>query len=673
MTEAQIQLQNALTTTFLANMVFLSEYDNELYQRVENLSRMIETGEYKERYELEFVMENGDFDVFDKVTNSYLYGKNPKETNDKLINRVDFSSSNTIFNIEDYFNKYENSPSISLSGETVGEYDSLLQKSMQEFSKALNDYVDNGFKKYKKIEKFVFFGTLLGRHIPRIAEKLDAQAYMVFEKNLEIFRLSLFTVDYTILGQKGAIFSIMDDTIDIEKKISDFLDYKRFFNYSIKYVDLGIDIQEYANLFVTIASSKKTTLYSYLRYLYTYINRTTKYIEEKYNFLLFNKIKENLDILKDIPILYVAAGPSLDENIDWLIKNQDKFFIVTIGSVYKKLLNKGIKVDLVTTLDEQKWLERRQFPDEFIDKIDKNTVFIASSQTNEKLLKKLKTKNLFLYEQYIPFYKDNKTFDGFSIGEITLDILLQLNPKNIYLMGLDLALNQETGETHSKEANSGTKKVDLKSKKLENILKARETLLKVKGNNADSVFTTPIYYYSIKDIEAKISQKDINTNIYNFSTHGAFFEGTIPINIEKIDELKFENINKLELNIKDNLSKFSEKQLREEEKIKYKDISIILERDIKNFLQDLKNIEIKTYEEFRENILNFLYLIKDFDMTLYIVMFKYYEILLPYLSYHFNDIRLNQEYKKVEKIKYIFTNQLEILIDDYILCIKRVV
>ena len=49
MTEAQIQLQNALTTTFLANLAFLSEYDNELYHRVDELSRMIERGEYKEK------------------------------------------------------------------------------------------------------------------------------------------------------------------------------------------------------------------------------------------------------------------------------------------------------------------------------------------------------------------------------------------------------------------------------------------------------------------------------------------------------------------------------------------------------------------------------------------------------------------------------------------------
>ena len=45
MTESQLQLQNALTTTFLANLAFLSEYDNELYQRVDELSRMIERGE----------------------------------------------------------------------------------------------------------------------------------------------------------------------------------------------------------------------------------------------------------------------------------------------------------------------------------------------------------------------------------------------------------------------------------------------------------------------------------------------------------------------------------------------------------------------------------------------------------------------------------------------------
>ncbi len=61
---------------------------------------------------------------------------------------------------------------------------------------------------------------LIWKAYPRIAEKLEYMSCIYgFEKNLEIFRLSLFTVEYTILGQKGAIFSIMDDTIDIEKNL----------------------------------------------------------------------------------------------------------------------------------------------------------------------------------------------------------------------------------------------------------------------------------------------------------------------------------------------------------------------------------------------------------------------------------------------------------------------
>ena len=47
MEEAQLELQNALTTTFLANLAFLSEYDNELYHRVDELSRIIENCTYK--------------------------------------------------------------------------------------------------------------------------------------------------------------------------------------------------------------------------------------------------------------------------------------------------------------------------------------------------------------------------------------------------------------------------------------------------------------------------------------------------------------------------------------------------------------------------------------------------------------------------------------------------
>ncbi len=81
MTQAQIESQNELTNTFLANLAFLSEYDNGLYHRIDELSRMIENGTYKEKYVLDFIIENGDFDVYDVVNDKYLYGKIPKQIN----------------------------------------------------------------------------------------------------------------------------------------------------------------------------------------------------------------------------------------------------------------------------------------------------------------------------------------------------------------------------------------------------------------------------------------------------------------------------------------------------------------------------------------------------------------------------------------------------------------
>ena len=86
MTESQIQLQNALTTTFLANLAFLSEYDNGLYHRIDELSRMIAEARYEEKYILDFIEEDGEFDIYDVQNEKYLYNKKPKKINNDLIN-----------------------------------------------------------------------------------------------------------------------------------------------------------------------------------------------------------------------------------------------------------------------------------------------------------------------------------------------------------------------------------------------------------------------------------------------------------------------------------------------------------------------------------------------------------------------------------------------------------
>src|SRR5574344_1047950 len=103
MTEEQIKLQNILTKIFLENLEFLREYDNTLYRRVELLSQMIEEGIYQPKYELEFIKESGDFDIYDNQTKTYLYNRTPKKINETLVKEIKKDGRKAIFNIEEYF------------------------------------------------------------------------------------------------------------------------------------------------------------------------------------------------------------------------------------------------------------------------------------------------------------------------------------------------------------------------------------------------------------------------------------------------------------------------------------------------------------------------------------------------------------------------------------------
>ncbi|WP_323652125.1 motility associated factor glycosyltransferase family protein [Aliarcobacter butzleri] len=676
MTEAQIQLQNALTTTFLANLVFLSEYDKELYHRVDELSRLIENGDYKEKYALEFLMENGEFDIYDIINDKYLYNKKPKKINNELVKKVNLDSKNSIINFSEYysFNNTMNIEKDYFDLNYLEELSSITINDAQEYKNIVGKAVLAN-KSLKEIRKFIFFGTLLGRHIPRIAEKINASAYLVLERNLEIFRLSLFTVDYTILGNKGVIFSIMDNLKDEEQKINKFLNINLLDNNIIKISSTNINIDRYIDNVLSISSTLSPESYDYNRMLYTHINRTTYYINNQYKFILFKKIKSYSKFFENIPILYIAAGPSLDENLTWIKENQNKFFIVTIGAAYKKLLNNNIHIDLITTVDEQlDILDTKQFDDESVSNISDNTIIFASTLTNKKIINKFNKDNLFLFEVFSTVHKDSLAYGGFSVGEVTLEILLQLNAKNIYLIGLDLALNQKTGDSHSKDSASGTIKLNLDEKQNRETFQMRASLIKVKGNYKNNVYTTPLFYSSIKSVEDKIFSKDKNVIIYNLSRNGAFFEGSIPKRINSIKIDYFNNISKNTFHFKNILNKYSRKGLL---KMTEKDLSKeikFFEENIEEILKSIENKHFDSFEDLLLNILNIGELLRNkqyfyFDLLLY----NYLNTHMPYLLYVFNDKKIRFKIKKINEVKDIFLKQLREISKNYRTCLKRVV
>jgi hypothetical protein len=677
MTEAQIQLQNALTTTFFANLAFLSEYDNALYHRVDELSRIIENGTYEEKYALEFIMESGDFDIYDIVNNKYLYNKNPKKVNNDLVRKVEFDSKNAIFNIEQCF--LTKKPKAIDFGkrffyEDSSEFSLLTQNKVFEYSNSLNDFLDNKKKKLKEIKKFIFLGTLLGRHIPRIAEKIDAKMYLVLERNLEIFRLSLFTVDYTILANNGVIFSIMEDNLQEIEKINKFIDIGYLDNHVLKFSTTNINIERYVDNILTYLVSLKPTMYDYNRYLYVKINRTTKILGSGYKTLFFDHIQKTNKFFEKHPILYIAAGPSLDDNIEWIKQHQNNFFIVTIGAAYKKLIKNNIRIDMITTLDEDSILAKTQFDDENISKINKDTIILANCATNPKILEKFKFYNLYLFETQIALHKDNIAFSGFSIGEITADILLKMNAKEIYFIGLDLALNQETGLTHSKDSGSYLKSYDLNENDDRSFFSLNKGVIKVKGNLKDEVSTTAIFYNSIESLNGKLKNKKKDVKIYNLSSHGAYFENTIPKKIEDIDVESLIDLNLDKKELLNILNKNSLTTLSKKSKEKIINEISFLKKIIEPELKEFTNKEYEFYKEFQKEYLKILVLIQNYKASfIYHIINDYSKIIFPYLSFHFNDIKIKNESKKIKKIKGVLVSQIKDILNDYIVCLERII
>jgi hypothetical protein len=250
-----------------------------------------------------------------------------------------------------------------------------------------------------------------------------------------------------------------------------------------------------------------------------------------------------------------------------------------------------------------------------------------------------------------------------------------MNIKEIYLLGLDLALNQKTGSTHMEDNSSSSINYNLEKKQDKNFFSLREGLIKVKGNLEEEVYTTGVFYSSIKYMEKFLINKDPNTIVYNLSSHGAFFENSIP---KKIDEVTVDNYSNIDLhnNLLGQFKEYSSRFLDNESKLKIKkEIEFI-----KNFLSidfyKYKEISVKDYIEFFELTTKLTSLITNYEFkssSISQVLRNYLQIILPYLSYHFNDLKIKNENKKVILIKEVFINQIEIILNDYLLFLERVV
>lgn len=677
MTQSEQDLQNALVTQYFSNMQFLKEKDFSLYTKIDTLSSLINDEIYKEKFILDFLSETGEFDILNIEDNHYLYNKKAKQINTEFVNSIDFSIKSTFSNLN--HNLYLSiNKDIEINDSKFEILNKMLFNDMSEYYQVLGNTRIN--KVYKKIDKFLFIGSLLGKHFTLIQKKINFKSCFIYEENLEIFRLSLFVSDYVNLSlTTNIIFSIMDDNNSYVNKLSDFLNKTDVYsNYNIKYLKMNYVEDNIYNGILTQLHLANSSNYDYTKILYDTFYSISRHINN-YNILTTKNKTDLFSFSNNLPVLFIAAGPSLEKNIDWIRKNKNLFIIVTIGAAYKKLFASGIEPDIVTTVDPKLDILNKSHFNINDVKLLKNTIIIASINTPTKILNRFNKNKLFLYEVSKSFKKNSIAYSGVSIGEISLSILLDLNVREIYLIGTDLSLDKKTGDSHFNgyiNAHSGGKlnqkdKIDKSLKTGKSTI--RDEFLFVKGNTDEQVVTNRMFALSINQYNCIVNEfKKETQNIYNLCEDGAFIEGTV---FREIDSLTLTK----DIGLKDflikNLEDISEFGLNKEEFIlldfKIDNISSLRKEIARMYLSKDVSTSIIEFNKKLDKLI--VKIIKIDQLILTNIIQNYLNLVLPYIYYSLNNKIDNKKESQIGVVEKIFFNQLNrmlLVYESYLIYIK---
>ena len=648
-------IEETVISNYQNNMKYFENHHTALFKRISALEILLEEGKYPQRYELEY--KDGYFDVIELVSKTYLYNQNSEIFSKRLTDNISFQKNDQVFEsfysykfteaALDKFKKSDVLTSHVTTAPIIHYHDSHTSESMH----------------MEKIHKFIFLGLGLGLHLPKIITKIGDSAVLIVEDDIELFRLSMFTCNYQdALKNCVPFFSIAQNTREFSETYNQFHNraftqnlYLKFSLFSTKYEKKISEIQSFLLSRAEVGYPHENLLAKNVKVL--------KQLQNNYGFLNFSKKTDEL-FFADKPILVIAAGPSLNLNIEWLKENSNNFILVAAFASLKTLQKIGVSPDIVVQIDENIRTTKAQV--DAFESFDflKNTIFIFSASVPDILFETFISNKIYLLEDRTHYKLNNSYLSSPSVGELTYAISLIFNAAEIYLLGLDLALSDD-GSSHS-EDHVFSKDIDTSN--ADTIQKSASrsgTILKRKGNFRDVVNTTPLLAASIQPLNRFTrSYKSSNQVIYNLND-GVYFDDTTPLLTK--DYIKHDAINKnnLQLDLSSLFDKYSVSDITEKELTQLKNKLSQIEyfyKCIETFESSAtssKPIFIQRYHELIKSI------ITSESTELREIMVVYVHLTTPYVTDLFNTKELKNHKKHTKHIKKIIIVQIRKIIKFY--------
>ena len=657
-------IEQTVAKTFQTNLEYFSKEHPKLYKKLLILNQAIGDGSYIEKYSLEY--KDTYFDIVELETQQYLYNQDSNIHAKILAKDINFKKSEGV--VESFYNQ-------NITNQQVSYYDKKtpIDGPIWASAKIINyaNTLKSQNDEMKSIDKFIFSGVGLGIHLLTIQQKVNASYIFIIEDNLELFRLSLFVTPYNILAKTATLFlSVMETEYDFTKSFESFFLKAYNYNQYIKYsIFSSINIKHIKQIQAYVVSAQ------YLSFPYSSqlkeLLKAPEYLIQGYPFLNISSTHNN-DFLDDKPVLLLASGPSLGNNIQWLKENHHKFVIIAVLTTSQILYKANIKPDIIVHIDAglKNWTS-------FIKDIDvkaffKDTLILFSSVITRELVDKFDKNNAYCFETASDYKREFGIITSPSVGETTYALSLILGAKNLYLLGLDLALDPKTNLTHSKEHISSKEVKQSLDQKQEQYTDLRKSTIKIKGNFLNEVSTLPLFQTSIAGFN-RFSKLYLTKqqNVYNLN-NGAYLEGTIPLHVE---ELETKNLSTLDKKEKfDKLKKFLNSI--SEDKINNQDIDNLQKQlneaqRLYDYLEEFnKNVNTSNYSIYMKSFYSlsseFINIDKEEKEDINIVFHSYLMYVTGYIFDIFNTKNLKNTKRHLKKVNKIFVEQCKKILDLYI-------
>ncbi|PAF43360.1 6-hydroxymethylpterin diphosphokinase MptE-like protein [Helicobacter sp. 11S03491-1] len=445
-------------------------------------------------------------------------------------------------------------------------------------AQACNSFIDllheyGGIKEYYLSRSFLptttIFGLLGGLFVEFIRERgVFFHSLLIFEENIDIFRISCYFIDYEKLFENTSpksCYIFVKDLID-KFFIHNFFSQKKITNNFLRlelklYTSPKLDS---AQTIINEAYASNARGWGSFEDEMTGVKNTFANItprSQKYPIL-------NLPQRVNAPICVVGNGASLDELLPFIKANQEKMIIFSCGTAIKPLKAYGIKPDFQIEIERMDYL-RNVLKDAPLE----NTPLLCANMVHPDVLSLAKEAYLFMRggsgSSYLFSPKSVMEYAAPFVGNAGFVLAAQMGSE-VLICGLDCGYIEGKGK-HAKDSFYGKEKFVLPP-----------DACRVRGNFDGVVYSDSIFLLSLRNLVQAIKTFDPKM-VLNLG-HGAYIQGARPT---KIEEFGFAKINK----------KKTLKQMKSYFSKNFKDIFTDLREDL--YTQELSTLRddlIKIFE-----------------------------------------------------------------------------